>query len=176
MTINRVDSNASSTGAMVSIEEAILAARAMMAKQEDADRDMRHSTEALQHDANAERISLMRDAADSKFLGAIVEVGCDAVSIGADCAIPDNAKAVKNAAYTTIHGARAGLGGMYTKQAAYADADAAAATDVASRFGTVADDRRADASSAEKSSERLQDAFSAVERARAESRLASTRG
>lgn len=176
MTINQVDSRASTADAMVSIEEAILAARAMMAKQEDADREMRHSTEALQHDANAERISHMRDAANSKFAGAIVEASCDAVSIGADCVISDKAKAFKNAADTTIHGARAALGGLFTKQAGYADADAAAAADVASRFDAVAEDRRADASSAEKSSERLQDAFSAVERARAESRLASTRG
>ncbi|MBK8172225.1 MAG: hypothetical protein IPK60_18030 [Sandaracinaceae bacterium] len=175
MAIDGISSNGQGSYPMLDIDDAIAKARAMMARQEEANRDLRHTSEKLREAETAERIDLMHDAADAKFGAALIGAGCDAVSAGIE--LTGNADTCGGKGGESAAAAvKAGFGGFLTTQAANDETDAAEAESLASRFGSIAEDRSADVASAQKSAERLQDSYAAVERARAEARLAAARG
>ena len=81
MAIDGISSNGQGSYPMLDIDDAIAKARAMMARQEEANRDLRHTSEKLREAETAERIDLMHDAADVRHLLVHTQVNINAVEL-----------------------------------------------------------------------------------------------
>ena len=162
----------------MTLDEAIAHVRAMLDRAEDANRESRHAEERVRDAATDARIDGMREAASERFWSAATSALGDAASAGvgfdagSDDALSPRATAFKEG----IAAVSQAITGLTTKMAAESDAKAAGMEALANRAGSAVADRADDMRALDKGRERLTDAFAALERARAEARIAASRG
>lgn len=178
MTTPKIDPQVVALQAPMTLDEAIAHAQAMLDRAEEANRHARHAEERVRDAASADRIESLNDASSSRMWGAVTSAVGDAATAAVSVAAGDvtelNARSM--ALTQGIRGATKAVEGVFARFASDAEGAAAAQEALSHRAASSVQDRQDDARAVDKSQEKLLDAFAQLERARAEARIAASRG